>query len=163
MRQLITILLISFFFLSCEAQPEPTTFSEDALNDTFINFEGESVSLKSILEAHKGKTVLIDVWASWCRDCIVGLPNLKAIQNEYTDVVYLFLSMDKTQKSWKNAIKKYDIVGEHFFMPSGWDSPFTEFVDLDWVPRYMIINTDGTIKLFSAIKASDPKLKEHLK
>lgn len=162
MKKLLIFFSACLFFTSCKAQPEPTTFSVDALNDTFINFEGESVSLKSILEGHKGKTVLIDVWASWCRDCIVGLPNLKAIQNEYTEVVYLFLSMDKTQKSWKNAIKKHDIEGEHYFMPSGWESPFTEFVDLDWVPRYMIIDTEGTIKLFRAIKASDPKIKEHL-
>lgn len=151
------------FLLSCEAQPTPTSFSEDALNDVFINAEGESVSFKSILETYKGKTVLIDVWASWCRDCIVGLPNLKALQSEFTEVSYVFLSMDKTQKSWKNGIKKYDINGEHYFMPSGWDSPFSDFVDLDWVPRYMVVDAEGRITLFRAIKANDPKIKEQLK
>lgn len=162
MRQFFTALCISFLFVSCEAQPEPTSFSDEALNDTFLSTEGESMSLKSILETHKGKTILIDVWASWCRDCIVGLPNLKALQSEYADVVFLFLSMDKTQKSWKNGIKKYNISGEHYFMPSGWDGPFSDFIDLDWVPRYMIIDEVGNIKLFRAIKVSDPKLKEHL-
>ncbi|MEH6536330.1 MAG: TlpA disulfide reductase family protein [Psychroserpens sp.] len=163
MKLIIITLFVGAFFLNCEAQPEPTAFSEDALKDTFINPKGESVSLESILETYKGKTILIDVWASWCRDCIVGLPNLKALQKEYDEVAYVFLSMDKTQKSWKNGIEKYGIVGEHYFMTSGWNSAFSKFVDLDWVPRYMVVDKEGNIKLFRAIKANDPKIKEHLK
>ena len=163
MKKIIIILCLGMLFTNCEAQPEPTVFSEDALNASFVSLEGESINLKSILETYKGKTVLIDIWASWCKDCIVGLPDLKALQEEHKDVTYVFLSMDKTQKSWKNGIKKYDITGEHYFMPSGWDGPFTDFVDLDWVPRYMVIDSDSNIKLFRAIKANDPKIKEHLK
>jgi len=163
MKHIIIALWVGVFFFNCEAQPDPTSFSEEALKDTFVNSEGEAVRFKSILETYKGKTILIDVWASWCRDCIVGLPNLKAIQKEYDEVVYLFLSMDKTQKSWKNGIKKYDIEGVHYYMASGWDSAFSKSIDLDWVPRYMIVDGEGNIKLFRAIKASDPKIKEHLK
>ncbi len=148
---------------NCEAQPEPTQFSEAALNAVFVNPEGEKESLKTILETYKGKKVLIDIWASWCRDCIVGLPDLKALQEEHKDVTYLFLSMDKTQKSWKNSIKKYDITGVHYFMPSGWDGPFSDFMDLDWVPRYMVVDSESNIKLFRAITANDLKIKEHLK
>ncbi len=149
--------------ISCEAQPEPKLFSEDALNAIFVNQDGGNNNLKSILETYKGKTVLIDVWASWCRDCIVGLPELKALQDHYKDVTYLFLSMDKTQESWRNGIKKYDISGEHYFMPSGWNGPFSDFIDLDWVPRYMVIDSESNIKLFRAITANDPKIKEYLK
>ena len=162
MKKLYVLILSGIFFLSCEAQQEPTQFSEAALNDTFITLEGESVTLKSILNAHKGKTILIDVWASWCRDCIVGLPDLKALQEAYPDVAYVFLSMDKTQKSWKNGIEKYEIVGAHYFMPSGWDSAFSSAIDLDWVPRYMVVDGNGTITLFRAIKANDQKIKAHL-
>jgi thiol-disulfide isomerase/thioredoxin len=163
MKKTIQIILICLCIISCEAQPEPKSFSEDALNAVFVNREGENETLKSILETYKGKTVLIDIWASWCRDCIVGMPDLKALQSQYTDVSYLFLSMDKTQESWNNGIKKYNIIGEHYFMPSGWDGPFSDFVDLDWVPRYMVIDSESNIKLFRAIKANDPKIKEHLK
>ncbi|WP_204345524.1 TlpA family protein disulfide reductase [Psychroserpens algicola] len=163
MKNSIIVLLIAIFMLSCKAQPDPTRFSEDALNDTFVNLEGESVSLKTILNKHKGETIVIDIWASWCRDCIVGMPNLKALQNEYADATYLFISMDKSQKSWKNGIEKYNITGEHYFMPKGWKSQFSKSIDLDWVPRYMVINAEGQIALFRAIKAEDSTLKNHLK
>ncbi|MDG5492601.1 TlpA disulfide reductase family protein [Psychroserpens sp. SPM9] len=163
MKHVLIILSIGVFFLNCDVQPDPVSFSDEALNATFINSEGESVNFKSILETHKGKTILIDVWASWCRDCLVGFPGLKALQNDYDEVAYVFLSMDKTQESWKNGIKKYNIKGDHYFMLSGWDSAFSKAIDLDWVPRYMVIDTKGAIKLYRAIKIDDPKIREHLK
>ena len=147
---------------NCEAQPDPTAFSDDALKAVFVNENKEQVTLKTILEAHKGKTIVIDVWASWCKDCIVGLPNLKALQADYQDVVYLFLSMDKTQKRWKKSITKYAIEGDHYFMPSGWKGAFSDFIDLDWVPRYMVIDGTGSITLFRAITANDPNIRQHL-
>lgn len=155
----LLVLLISFF--SCNTEV-PTQFSEEALNDTFITLEGKSIVFKDILETHKNQTLVIDIWASWCRDCITGMPKVKALQKEYSDVVYVYLSLDKSEQAWKKGIKKYNVNGEHYFMKSGWNGDFAEFVDLDWIPRYMVIDKTGTIKLFKAIKADDKRIKENL-
>ena len=162
MNKIISIIIFCLSLSNCEAQPDPTVFSEDALKAVFVNINEEQVTLKTILEAHKGKIIVIDVWASWCKDCILGLPNLKVLQEDYQDVVYLFLSMDKTQKRWKKSIKKYAVVGDHYFMPSGWKGAFSDFIDLDWVPRYMVIDGTGNITLFRAITANDPNIRLHL-
>ena len=68
--------LIALFFslVSCNTEV-PSQFSEAALNDTFITLDGDVVTFKSILEEHQGKTILIDVWANWCKDCIVVCQN----------------------------------------------------------------------------------------
>lgn len=155
----LIILLISFF--SCNTE-SPTQFSEAALSDTFVTLEGDSVTFKDVLETHKGKTLLIDVWASWCGDCIKGMPKVKDLQKEYKDVSYIFLSLDKTQKAWKKGIKKYDVEGAHYFVKSGWDGAFGKFIDLDWIPRYMVVDAKGNIKLFEAVKADDIRIKENL-
>jgi len=162
-KLLLPILLLSIFCINCQSKPAPSEFSEEALNNTFITLQGESVTFQSILDRYKGRTILLDIWASWCRDCIVGLSNLKKVQKDNPDVVYLFLSLDKSQQSWKNGIDKYGIVGAHYFMQSGWEGDFGSFVDLDWIPRYMVINPEGTIALFRAIKANDPEIAKHLK
>lgn len=158
--KLFLIFLISV--LNCKAQEAPTTFSEAALNDTFITLEGVSVTFKAVLEANKGKTMVIDVWASWCSDCIKGMPKVEALQKEFPKASYVFLSLDKTQDAWKKGIKKYNIQGQNYFMPSGWKGPFGEFIQLDWIPRYMVVDKDGSIKLFKAIKADDQNLKNIL-
>ncbi len=156
----VLILLMSFF--SCNTET-PTTFSKEALNDAFIDLKGNSILFKDILEANKGKTIVIDVWASWCSDCIKGMPKVKALQRDFKEVTYLFLSLDKSEESWKKGIKKYKVEGQHYFMQSGWKGAFGTFVELDWIPRYMIINPDGTIKVFKAIEADDNKIIDALK
>lgn len=158
MKKHLQIFLICILFISCKAQETPTQFTEEALNDTFITYEGENISFKSILEKHKGKTILIDVWASWCSDCVKGMPKVKALQETNTDVVFLFLSADKSFESWKKGIIKYQVNGEHYYMSKGMKSIFSKSIDLDWIPRYLIIDPQGNIKLFKVIKADDSQL-----
>ncbi|MDO7170557.1 TlpA family protein disulfide reductase [Mariniflexile sp. AS56] len=156
------ILICFLSILSCKAQETPTEFSEAALNDTFVTLDGNSISFKEILQANKGKTLVIDVWASWCKDCIGGMPKVKSLQKANKEVTYLFLSLDKAQDAWKRGIKKYDVAGQHYFMQSGWKGPFGAFIQLDWIPRYMVVGPNGNIKLFKAIEADDKKIKEVL-
>ncbi|WOD42462.1 TlpA family protein disulfide reductase [Hwangdonia lutea] len=159
---MIYTLILLFSVFSCNTEV-PTQFSEEALNDTFVTLEGNNIAFKDILETHKGKTIVIDIWASWCKDCIKGMPKVKALQSEYKEAVYIFLSLDKSQNAWKKGIENYKVNGEHYFMQSGWKGAFGNFVNLDWIPRYMVINKTGNIELFKAVKADDDKLIEAIK
>lgn len=155
----VKYIAILFLLLSCNTE-KPTQFSQEALQDTFITLDGTALPFQDILAQYKGKTVLIDVWASWCRDCIKGIPKVKKLQEEHSEVAYVFLSLDKTDSSWKNGIKKYQLSGDHYYMKSGWKGAFGKFLDLDWIPRYLVLDKEGNIKLFKAIKADDPKIAE---
>ena len=161
MKQLMYIALCAII-LSC-AKAEPVQFSETALNDTFTNLKGEQVSLQSILNVHKGKTIVLDIWASWCPDCIKGMPKVKTLQKDYPDVVYLFFSLDRGEEAWKRGIKKYNVVGEHYYMQNGKDCDFANFVNISWIPRYMLINKAGHIDVFNVVEANDEKLLKALK
>ncbi|WP_282123869.1 TlpA family protein disulfide reductase [Algibacter mikhailovii] len=159
MKYLLVVLIV---FLSCNTT-EPTTFNEAALNDTFTTLEGGSIEFKDILKAHEGKNIIIDIWASWCGDCIKGMPKVKALQKAYPDGVYVFLSLDRAQDAWKRGIKKYKVKGEHYYMQDGKDCAFADFVNISWIPRYMLINKVGEIVVFNVIEADDDKLVEALK
>lgn len=162
MKKVIYLLVLAISFFSCKTET-PKAFSEKALNDAFITLKGDSISFKDILEAHKGKTIVIDVWASWCSDCIKGMPKLKALQNKHKEAVYVFLSLDRSHDAWKRGIEKYEVVGQHYFMESGREGPFGSFADLNWIPRYMVVDKYGKIKLFEAIEADDKNISEALK
>lgn len=156
------IVLIAIITLGCKVEV-PAQFSGKALNDTFITLDEKEVTFKEIINKYKGKKVVIDVWASWCKDCIVGMPKVKKLQKEYPDVVFLFLSLDKSVKKWKKGIERFNLTGEHYFMQSGWKGDFGNFLNLDWVPRYLVVDKTGAIQLFKAIKATDKKVVEALK
>jgi hypothetical protein len=71
--------------------------------------------------------------------------------------------VDKNFNSWQRGIEKYQVKGEHYFVTNGWDSDFNQSIDLDWIPRYIVVGTDGKIQLFKATKASDKKLEKVIK
>ena len=71
MKNIFLVYLFVTTLLSCQNRVE-TQFSEAALNDEFVTLNGDSMLFKNILETHKGSTVFIDVWASWCKDCLEG-------------------------------------------------------------------------------------------
>jgi thiol-disulfide isomerase/thioredoxin len=155
MKQLLFLFLFSTV-ISIQAQQN--SFSKEALDDIFFTEDNTIITLSEILEIYKGKTIVIDVWAGWCKDCVEGLPKVKKLQKEHKDVVFLFLSLDKTVASWKKAIEVFNIEGEHYLNKIGWKSDFSKSVKLDWIPRYMIVNPEGKITLFKAIKADDERI-----
>lgn len=159
------IFLIFLLFMAWDIQAQDTVnFTPEALQDTFLTLEAKPITFQEILDKNAGKTILIDIWAGWCRDCIVGMPIVKELQEEYNDVVFVFLSLDKDLTSWKRSIERFKIAkGQHYFSTGGWKSPFNKSIELDWVPRYIIVNTEGEMSLYKATKASDRKIKKILK
>ncbi len=158
MKSFIVLLLFISF-----AQAQNKTFTEAALNEKFLSEDNAEINFSEILQQYKGKTIFIDIWASWCKDCIVGMPKVQKLREENPEIVFLFLSLDKETKSWKYGIEKYGVLGENYFIPAGWAGAFCSSIDLDWVPRYMIVNPEGEISLYKAIEANDENLLKALK
>lgn len=160
MRRILVILCVALLW-GCGKTP--TEFSESALFEPLINVDESSEAFYKVLEKHKGKKILINVWASWCKDCIVGLPDLKKLQEENPEVSYVFISLDKGVKSWKRGIDRFQIEGDHYYMPQGKKGTLGKFLGLWWIPRYVVVNESGEISLFKATKITDKKILEALK
>ena len=88
MKQLRIVFL--FLIIGCQS---PTRFSKEALNEKFVSIVKQNVTFQDILLKHQGNKILLDIWASWCRDCIVTLPELKKLQQENPTVHFVFLSL----------------------------------------------------------------------
>ncbi len=155
-------LFICIIFMSCNFNT-PTQFSEEALKDMLIGLDDSKLTFREVLYNNKGKKIFIDVWASWCKDCIVGFPKVKEIQKEFPEVVYVFLSTDRSNPSWKRAISKYNLKGLHYNLPKGMnEGDFVDFLNSNWMPRYMVVDETGKISLYKATKATDKKIIEAL-
>lgn len=155
-----------FFIIICTSCniERPTEFSEFALNDTVYSLNNHTLSVKEVFQKYKGKKVVVDFWASWCRDCLKSMPSVRNLQKEYPEVVFLFLSVDRNEAAWKNGIKRLKIDGEHYYLPKGMKSgEFVDFVGLGWIPRFMVIDEQGKIRLFKATSASDSSIEDALK
>ena len=159
----IIVLLIAFATFSCTSNAQKTKFSEEALSETLLATDGSQVAFKDILKKHKGKTLVIEVWASWCGDCIKAMPKLKELQANNPDVAYVFISMDKTADKWKVGIEKYELKGDNFMANDQMKGVFAKAIDVDWIPRYIVLDKNGKIVLYRAIETDFDKINETLK
>jgi len=153
-------IILTFLTILCFSGgfSQEKSFSSEALQDILMTANGSQVTFDTVLKDHQGKTVLIDIWASWCKDCIAGFPDLQKLQKDNPDMNYVFLSLDKDTERWKAGIEKYNLQGSHYFIKSGWKGPLCSSINLDWIPRYILLDKTGKIKVYKAITTKDNQL-----
>ncbi|MBF6611452.1 MAG: thioredoxin family protein [Chryseobacterium sp.] len=139
-------------------------FTSEALNQKMMTLDGEKITIAEVLKSHEGKVLIIDFWASWCRDCILALPKTEEIKNRFPEVEFVYFSLDRTFDQWKKGLDKYEIAGQkNYWFDEGWKNNFNNYVELNWVPRFMVINQQGKIADYYAISPEDPELLETLR
>ncbi|MBI1343934.1 MAG: redoxin domain-containing protein [Terrimonas sp.] len=85
-------------------KPAPQFVGQKAPEISLRDLEGHTVSLSS----YKGKYVLVDFWASWCKPCREENPNVVAAYNKYKNKNFTVLgvSLDDNEKAWRAAVEK---------------------------------------------------------
>ena len=95
------ILFFAVTSLSCvtKAQPATGTMAKEIILPDVSN---QTIALSSL----KGKVVLIDFWASWCRPCRQTVPGLKKLYTEFHEKGFEIygVSLDENEDAWKKAI-----------------------------------------------------------
>lgn len=163
MKKIIVLFATIFATISCSNAQE--TFSKETLTMQLKNTDNQDVVFQDILNKYKGKTIVMEVWASWCGDCVKAMPKLKELQKQNPNVVYLFVSMDKEYNKWIEGIKKHELAGEHIWAndPKMMKGAFGKSIDLDWIPRYIVIDKNQNIVLKRAIETDFEKINATLK
>ena len=103
-KGIVLFLVLSISILGCkEVKEEQKTAAES----TTIEVEKASISLYEDLDGnpveltdYKGKRILLNYWATWCRPCIEEMPDLLKLQGilEEENYVFLFASDQSLKK-----------------------------------------------------------------
>ncbi|MES2239286.1 MAG: TlpA disulfide reductase family protein [Bacteroidota bacterium] len=150
----IIVFLVLLVTISCsKSEGQKTAFSKAALSETLLTINENQIAFQDVLKKYKGKTLLIKFWASWCGDCVKAMPKIKELQTAHPEVAFMFISIDKTADKWKAGIEKYNLNGANFMANDQMNGVFGKAVDLDWIPRYLIVDKTGKIALYRAIES----------
>lgn len=102
----------------------------------------------SLYKQLKGKRfLLLDFWASWCKPCREENPNLAIIYEKYNSKGFdiLGVSLDKDEKSWKEAVKKDNLTWEQVSDLKMWESEASKLYMVNAIPNNVLINDKGII------------------
>lgn len=110
---------------------------------TLPNPNGQNQSLSEL----KGKYVLIDFWASWCRPCRMENPNVVKLYDKYKGPNFeIFgVSLDQDGTKWKDAIQKDNISWWQVSDLQGWQSSAAAKYNVTSIPSTFLIDPDGKI------------------
>lgn len=101
------LLLIALAFVASFAASTPASAAPKALPSSF---QLKSLKGKASLDADdlKGKTVVLQFWASWCEGCGKVMGILAPIVAEYKDALFVPVSVDESMNDAKTYFKKQD-------------------------------------------------------
>jgi thiol-disulfide isomerase/thioredoxin len=162
MKKIVLSMLVAIASFAC-GNAQKKEFSKESLSKKLITIDNVEVSFESILKKHQGKVTVIEVWASWCGDCVKAMPKVKEMQANNPNVDYIFISMDKAFDKWQGGIEKHGLKGFHYWVTDGMKGEFGKSIDLDWIPRYIVLDKKGNIAIYRAIETDFDKINAQLK
>ena len=109
--------------------------------------DGKTLQLSNFA---KGKTVVLDFWASWCPDCRKDAPEVVRLYEKYHQygVEFIGISMDTDVEAWKNAIEKFGITYPQVSeLKKFKETDISKAYGVKWIPSMVVVGSDGLVKL----------------
>lgn len=137
---------------AARAKMKEYSVNEPAPDFQLKDVTGKEVSLASL----KGKTVIIDFWATWCQPCVASFPGMQRAVDYYrndTNVVFLFVhTSERTATAAEDA--KRLVNSKHYAFTVCMDlkdaatgrNPAADAFGIKYLPTKFIIDPNGMIK-----------------
>lgn len=123
-----------------------------------MNSKGESVDLSKL----KGKTLIINVWATWCPPCIKEMPELSELDKSLNDKDIMLIELASEEKSVvEKFLNKEKLTFKNVYYDK--DMNFSLNLNIQSIPTTIFVNKEGRIFNGYVGALTKEKIKEILK
>jgi len=113
------------------------------------DFEAPDVMGNTVkLSDYLGKYVVLDFWASWCKDCRAEMPAVKSLYTVYANkgVEFLGVSFDTDLRTLVDYGMENEIPWMQVCNQIPWkENPISVAYDLHWIPTMFLIDREGNV------------------
>jgi len=105
---------------------------------------------KFTLAKQKGKVILVDFWATWCKPCVKGIHHLKEFYPHYKDKGFeiIGISLDSNKKDVEDYISKENIKWKIAYSGDAWKDATARYYNVNLIPSYWLIDREGILRDF---------------
>ena len=110
------------------------------------DFEIETIDGETFtLAEHKGKVVVLDFWATWCKPCVKALPIIQKVTSGFADQGVVFVAVDLQEPNEK--VEAFMTKNGHSFTV-GMDrkGAVAKLFKVGPIPQTVLIGKDGTVE-----------------
>ena len=130
--------------------------SKNAPGFKLVDMKGAEVDFASL----KGKTVVVDFWATWCGPCVASFPSMQKMVNRYKNnpnVVFLFIDTWENVPNRKKLVEDFISKNKYTFTvlydkakeETGNDFEVVKGYEVDGIPTKFVVDGNGTIRFKS--------------
>ncbi|MEC1602703.1 MULTISPECIES: redoxin domain-containing protein [Bacillus] len=130
---------------------------QQAPDFTLKTLLGERTSLSDV----KGKKVLLNFWATWCKPCRQEMPAMEELQKEHSDVAVIavnFTSAEKSEKKVQTFADTYHLTFPILIDKKGINADYNVFS----YPTTYILDEKGVIQDIHIGTMTKKEMKEKL-
>ncbi|MEW6208130.1 MAG: redoxin domain-containing protein [Acidobacteriota bacterium] len=111
-----------------------------------IEFRARSIAGDELsLERFKGKVVLLDFWATWCKPCMFEMPDIKKLWRKYSadQFIVIGISLDRSEDALRSYIEKEGIEWPQCLDSSG---KIAGLYNARSIPYTVLIDHEGIVR-----------------
>lgn len=116
---------------------------------TLPSLDGKTVSLSD----YRGRTVVLDFWASWCPDCRKDIPKVKALHEKYgKKVEFIGVSFDVDRDRWAKCVADNGMAWRQVSeLKKMREAKIAAAYGVQWIPSMTLIGPDGKVVLSTVV------------